>query len=210
MGTNIELNILLRKEDFSFWSLFSLFESLLARQGYVVSIHDILVFDDWTYANQRHLPVAVVGQADTLFLQKFSRIAFLVNNRWNCTLLTATSESGSIEWSLALNTDELVHLLQGHMNQFVEEFFGYIAHILDDLVGKEPLNKLFVAAAMGIEYSVRFHEDILTLLNDDNGVFKWVFPKQLVGSITSEQFRKESQIHTVVFTQVHKGYLHYF
>ena len=73
MGTNVELDIFLKKEGFSLQPILS----LLKMEGLYVSIQEMRVFDDWTYTNEVNIDTASIDvSTSNIFLEKFTLIHF--------------------------------------------------------------------------------------------------------------------------------------
>jgi hypothetical protein len=104
MGTNVELDIFLKKEGFSLQPILS----LLKMEGLYVSIQEMRVFDDWNYTNEMNIDTASIDiSTSNIFLERFTLIHFIVNSHWRCVLITSLIEDAYIDLSFGLDVDSL-------------------------------------------------------------------------------------------------------
>jgi hypothetical protein len=199
MGANVELDIFLKKERLSLKHIFLLLEM----QGLHANIRKINIFDDWCYTNQRNLgPDAIERDLDALFLEKFTRTSFIINNTWRCTLITSF-EDAYLDLSFGINTDDFTQNKVNNKEDHIALLYDKITDIIIDNVKEPPLKELFLVASMGLEYSVAFHSDIMMMLTDDeNGVARWILPKDIGKHIVLKNFIKEEKMDDVVFTRL--------
>jgi hypothetical protein len=53
--------------------------------------------------------------------------------------------------------------------------------------------------SMGVEYSVHFNKDVFEMIKDDNGVERWILPKNIGENISLAKFLKEEKSNVTVF-----------
>jgi hypothetical protein len=198
MGANAELDIFLKKGDFSLQQLFSLLE----REGLYANIKKMIIFDDWKFTNQTQVDLNTLDlNMSDIFLKKFTATYFIVNGRWRCTLLTSF-EDAYFDLSFGLDTNDLLSPGENDIDPYVLVLYDQVTDIINDTFGKGPLKERFIAASMGVEYSVSFHSDLMMMLNDDNGGARWIVPKDRGKDIEPEHFLKEEKSNTIVFTRL--------
>lgn len=198
MGANIELDIFLKKGNPPLKAIFSLLE----RKGLYISIEHAKAFDNWQYENMSDISQDVI-ELDTsdIFLKKFTLINFSVNKTWPCVLITSF-EDAYLDLSFALDSEPLIGRTHNDINVIKSFIYDEIIEAIDKSLSQKIFKGRFLAASMGVEYSVEFKTDIVTTLKDDNGVARWVLPKVIGKSIDVEQFAKEEKSNTTVFTRL--------
>ncbi len=132
------------------------------------------------------------------------RIFFVVDNRWKCTLLTSFLDASVINLSFGLDIGCLVSAENEYNNEqreiFLSPFFDKVISIIDYYINKETFKESFIAASIGIEYSVQFHDDLMAMLTDNNGAIKWILPRISGEQIVLKNFLKEEKSNSFVFT----------
>lgn len=202
MGANVELDIFLKKEDFSLQQIFS----LLRLKRFSIYIQDMRTFDDWKYANENIFngEDAIIMNR-SIFLKKFTLINFVVNNKWRCVLISSLLEEMYVNFSFALDIDDLLQGEENDADGRVALLYDSVTDAINQISEKEPFKECFLVASMGIEYSVHFDRNVVTMLNDDNGVKRWIFSKDIGKDIQVEKFFKEEKSNTFVFTLFSSG-----
>jgi hypothetical protein len=197
VGANVELDIFLKRMNFSFNSVFS----VLKDKGFSVYVKELQVFDDWEYTNQENIDSESIDlDATDLFFRKFTRIYFVVNNTWRCTLLTSFENAYIMQLSFGLNSNDLV-LPGSSLNDLVGPLYEKVIKSIDENMSREPFQDVFFAATLGVEYSVDFYNDIAAMVNKRNGGAKWLVPKKLGASVLLNGFVKEEKRNVIVFTK---------
>lgn len=195
MGANVEVDIFLKKGYFSFAQLFSVLE----QEGLSVEIKDMRVFDDWNYTHETRVDLKSLDlDRSDLFLKKFTLSHLVVNRTWNCVLITSFGD-GYLNLSFGLDTNDLLRPGQTDYDGQVAVVYDRVADRLNETMSHPLWSELFLAASMGVEYSVRFHNNILAMLREENGVARWVFPKTVATTISGGRFLQEEKSNTVVF-----------
>lgn len=202
MGANVELDIFLKKEDFSLQQIFS----LLRLKRFSIYIQDMRTFDDWKYANENIFngEDAIIMNR-SIFLKKFTLINFVVNNKWRCVLISSLLEEMYVNFSFALDIDDLLQGEENDADGRIALLYDSVTDTINQISEKEPFKECFLVASMGIEYSVHFDRNVVTMLNDDNGVKRWIFSKDIGKDIQVEKFFKEEKSNTFVFTLFSSG-----
>lgn len=196
MGANIELDIFLRKEAFPLQYIFSCIE----REGFSVRIQEMIAFDDWQYTNQTDVLVDSIDlNTTTIFLEKFMLIQFYVNDVWRCVLITSIEDNGYLNLSFGLDIDTVSQIRWETIDEDISALFDKITAIIDKAVGTPMFQHRFFAASMGLEYFVRFNNNVQTMLQDDNGAQRWVLPERVGREIVLERFSREEKSNTMVF-----------
>ena len=198
MGANVELDIFLKKEGFFLQPILSLFK----KEGLYVSIQEIRIFDDWEYTNEVSVDASSIDlNTSNIFLEKFSLIHFNISNRWRCTLMTSLVEESYIDLSFGFDTNDLLQRSEKSIDDYVAVFYSKVTDIIDDTSRKEEFKDRFMLACMGIEYSVHFNDNLMMMLNDDNGVKRWILPKNVGRDIVLKNFVKEEKNNTLILTR---------
>lgn len=200
MGANLEVDIFLKKENFSLKPIYSILED----QGFSIDLEEFSAFDGWKYANATEITCTLIElQASTVFLERFTRIYFILNNAWRCTLLTSLIDEiddAYINLSFGLDTDDLVIADIEDINKYLMELYDRITDVIVEHVNEEPFKDRFLAAAMGVEYSVDFYRDISLMVSAENGGARWIVSEQLGKDLFVEAFTREKRGNTIVFT----------
>lgn len=198
MSANIELDIFLKREDFSLQHIFSWFEM----EGLYVNIQGMRVFDDWEYTNEKIIDKEFidVNMHDNL-LQKFMLINFIVNRKWKCVLITSFLDNKYMNLSFGLDIDGFLECEEAARDDLIMKLYNQVADFIDIHIGEGKLKSLFIAASMGIEYSVGFNSDTLMMINNNDGVKKWIAPKNVGENLALKQFAKEEKTNITLFTR---------
>ena len=205
MGANVELDIFFYQGGFSLSDIFS----LLKMEGLLIRIQNMRIFDDWKYTNELKIDMNMI---DSLFndksLNKFTLIHFTVNNKWSCVLITSIVEDAYVNYYFGIDIDNLalytseIEKEKFDADKYIPLLYENIIDFINHNSNTIPFKDLFIGACMGIEYSVSFNQDIMTMFNDDNSVVKWILPVNIGRKIVSKKFLKEEKSNTVVFTKI--------
>ncbi len=180
MGTNVELDIFLKKEGFSLQPILS----LLKMEGLYVSIQEMRAFDDWNYTNEVNIDTASIDiSTSNIFLERFTLIHFIVNNNWRCVLITSLIEDAYIDLSFGLGVENL-KIIDNDISISIELLYNKIVDVINSNINKKYFKNNFVATSMGVEYSVHFNKDVFEMIKDDNGVERWILPKNIGENIS--------------------------
>lgn len=198
MGANAELDIFLQKEDFSLQPLFAVF----ATENLSVTMWEIRVFDDWHYTNETLLDPGTLDLATSnIFLKKFVLLSFVVNAQWNGTLITSF-EDDIINVSFGLDIGDVQKAGKQAQDHFLAQLFTSVIALLNQMNGNKKFQEHFLAASLGVEYSVRFDRDIRKMIQDDNGASIWIVPKEIGKQLSPKKFLKEVKSDITVFTRL--------
>ena len=199
MGANIEIDIFLQGNV----CLKQIF-SILEKEGCAVSIQKFSIFDDWQYTNFKEIDISSREKyLEDTHLEKFSLTNFTLNNQWECTLITSLEGGTYRDFSFGFPTQGLISTLEKADDEAIEAFYEKVTTMINDTLSRGQCKKNFVAASMGVEYSVKFNRDILAMLQDENGAMKWVLPKEFGISLSLEKFSKEEKSDVIVFTYIY-------
>jgi hypothetical protein len=197
MGATIEIGIFLKKAIPPIRSLFSLLEERRLH----VTIRQISVFDNWQYENMFNIdPKSFDLDASEIFLKKFTRIDFSINHTWRCVLLTSFGDK-HVEVSFALDTDSLKGQIID-IDAFEKLLYEQATDIMNRNLNQKTFQDLFLPASIGVECSVEFNDDAITMLKDDNGVVRWVLPNVTGKAMVVKQFAKAEYSNITVFTRL--------
>jgi hypothetical protein len=197
MGANVELDIFLKKEGFSLQPILS----LLKMEGLYIHIQEIRVFDDWSYTNDMNIDTSSIDiNTSNIFLEKFTLIHFIINDDWKCVLITSFTEDAFIDLSFGLSIEDLSRTY-GDINAALLLFYNSILNSININVNTINIKDTFVAASMGVEYSVHFNKNIRQMIEDDNGVEIWILPKDIGRNISLKNFLKEEKSNVTAFTR---------
>jgi hypothetical protein len=104
--------------------------------------------------------------------------------------------------SFGLNTDDIIQMSNTSIEQTISLLYEKTTDIVIKYAEEAPLKELFVAASMGVEYSVHFYPHMRMMLTDDNGVARWILPKGSEEQIVLKKFVKEERNGFIVFTHL--------
>lgn len=202
MGANIEIDIFLQ-DNVCLKQIFSILE----KERCSVSIQKFSIFDDWHYTNFKEIDtLSREKYLEDTHLEKFSLTNFILNNQWECTLITSLEEGMYRDFSFGFPTQGLISIIEKTSDEVldnaIEAFYEKVTTIINDALSREQWKENFVAASMGIEYSVEFNCNILAMLQDENGAMKWVLPKDIGIPLSLEKFSKEEKSDVIVFTYI--------
>ncbi len=204
MGANVELDIFLKKEGFSLQPILS----LLKMEGLDISIQEMRVFDDWEYTNEMSIDTSAIDiKTSNIFLEKFTLIHFTVNNIWKCVLTASQIEDAYIDLSFGLNVTDLPKTDDNDIDDVDDVdasltlFYDKAIDVINIHSNKEKLKDIFTAVSMGVEYSVHFNKNLFEMIEDDNGVERWVLPKDIGRNMSFKKFIKEEKSSVIVFTR---------
>lgn len=200
MGANIEIDIFLQS-NLCLKQIFSVLE----KGGYAVSIQKFSIFDDWHYTNFQEIDISSRDRyLEDPRLDKFSLTNFTLNDNWECTLITSLEEEAYRDFSFGFPTHGLISASEKAVDDAIEAFYEKVATMINDTLSHGQFRESFVAASMGVEYSVEFNRNIIAMLQDENGAMKWVLPKASGLPLSLEKFSKEEKSDVVVFTYVYE------
>lgn len=184
MGELIEMDIFLRKTNFSFQQLFS----LLAREGLQVSsIEHMSIFDDWQYTNEVHLEPSVIDlDASDIFLQKFTLMHFTVNQKYRCSLITSL-EDNCLDLSFGLQINDLAPPDDCDIDDYIQTLYDKTTDI-NKQMDEQPFHDDFIAASMGVEFVANFHNDLKAMVTNEHSGSRWVLPKRTGKNIVLDRF----------------------
>lgn len=203
MGANIEIDIFLQG-NVCLKQIFSVIE----KAGYSVSIQKFRIFDDWHYTNFKEIDSSSRDRyLEDPCLDKFSLTNFTLNDNWECTLITSLEGGNYRDFSFGFPTQGLISTPEKAVDEALDDaiaaFYEKVTTMINDTLKHRQCKKSFIAASMGVEYSVQFNHNIMEMLQDENGAMKWVLPKELGVPLSLEKFSKEEKSDTVVFTYVY-------
>jgi len=192
MGANVELDIFLKKEGFSLQTILH----LLTMEGLDIRIQEMRAFDDWKYTNEVSIDTSSIDiNTSTIFLEKFTLVHFVVNNNWKCVLITSLIEDIYIDLSFGLHVADLPKNSDNDIDTSLRHFYDKAIDIINMYSNKD----IFIAASMGVEYSVHFNKNILDMIEDDNGVERWILPKGIGENIAFKKFIKQEKSNVTIF-----------
>jgi len=198
MGANVELDIFLKKEGFSLQEIFSLLEARALNTRFV----EMRVFDDWKYTNEVIIDTSSIDiYTSNVFLNNFTLVHFIINDKWRCVLLTSLVEDIYIDLSFGLQVDDLLQYKENNSEDAVLFLYNRVTDVIDTTSSKQYFKDRFIAASMGIEYSIDFNSNIMKMLNDDNGVERWILPKDTAKYELLKKFTKEEKSATIILTR---------
>lgn len=202
MGANVEMDVFLTKEcPISLHAIFSLFE----KKGLYVKVQSILVADDWTYKNERTIDEeSIENFVHDVCLEPITLVQCVVNRLWDCTLIVSQLEGEPNNISFGASARYFQAPAGYDGGDIMLFWYDVITDFIDEICWQEPLGACFLAASLGIEYSVSFEGDLVSMLNDDNGADRWILPKLVGRDIVLEAFAKEEKSHIMVFTRKHR------
>jgi hypothetical protein len=193
MGANVEFDIYLKKEGFSFGPV----TSLAQKVGLDIRVEEMETFDDWTYPNETKIDFSSLDlKTSPLFLERFTLTRFVVNDYWHGGLITSF-EDMYIDLGFWLSLEDV---MRTGKNDPIQHFYDQLTLCIDGCCHWEPWSESFLAVSMGIEYSAEFKNDIQEMLQDDNGVERWILPKEIVTNLYVEKFKREEKQNTTVFS----------
>ncbi len=176
--------------------------SFLEQAGLSVSIETFSLFDDWHYTNLTDIDLAHVGMyVNDASLKKFSRADLMLDHQWKCVLITSHSEGTYRNFSFGFNTKHFAQSAESNLDDCISFLYEKATDMINDALGQEQFQERFLAASMGVEYSVKFDRDLMAMLNDDNGVARWILPKKLGLPVLLEKFVKEEKSESIVLTR---------
>jgi hypothetical protein len=191
VGANVEFDIFLKKEGFSFGPVMS----LACDAGLNIRVEEMKAFDDWTYANETKVDFSSLDlKTSSLFLEHFTLTHFVVNDHWHGGLITSF-EDMYIELGFWLSLEDV---MRTGKNDLIQHFYDRLTLCIDEYCHWEPRSGSFLAASMGIEYSVEFKDDMREMLRDDNGVERWILPKRVAKDLLVENFEREERENSVL------------
>lgn len=109
-------------------------------------------------------------------------------------------EDGCIDLSFWLSLEDVIKMDRTNNDDPIRLFYDQLILHIDKWSQKEPWNESFIAASMGIEYSVEFKTDTREMLQEDNGVERWILPKRVAKNLEVGKFRREEKENTIMFS----------
>ena len=169
MGAYIDLDIFLKKGEFSLSALFSLLE----KEQLSVQIEELIRFDDWPYENPMEIDLETLEREKShIFVETFTTMYFKVNNTWGCVLITSFDEY-CMRLSFGLDTNDLPQPVK---DNDIVHLFDIAVTYLDDVFDDTDLRKRFLVATIGVETSVDFHNEGNEMMLNSSGVARLITP----------------------------------
>lgn len=201
MGANLELDIFLKKERFSLKPLWS----ALDMHGLHISIEHMQIFDNWQYEHMTTIdPASLDIETSDILVTKFTLLRLEINNTWKCTLITSF-EDEYVNLSFGIDSNVLIARAHNDIDSSLLFLYNKATDLMNDSLSQKSLAESFLAASMGLEYSVDFHNNIMEMLQEDNGVVRWIVPKTTEEAIFSEKFTKKQKSNCIVFTRLDRS-----
>jgi len=128
---------------------------MLEKEGCSVSIQKFSIFDDWHYTNFKEIDGSSREQyLEDTHLEKFSLTDFTLNSQWKCTLITSLEGGMYRDFSFSFPTQGFTSALEKTNDQALDAFYEKVTAMINDVLSHRPCRENFVAASMGVEYSV--------------------------------------------------------
>jgi hypothetical protein len=195
MGANVEFNIFLKKEDFSFgWVI-----ALVRKMAFDIDVEMMKVFDGWTYENEVKIdPCSLDLKTSSIFLERFTLTRFVVNNYWHGGLITSFADT-YVELGFWLSLEDVMRMGKDSNDDPIGQFYDQLVLYINRWSRVDPWKTSFLAASIGIEYGAEFKADVREMLQDDNGVERWILAKRIVKDLEVEKLKREEKENVVLF-----------